>query len=548
VGDSAQADAFVGTVIDGRYEVGSLLGSGAMGHVYRGRQLALDREIAVKVLHARHAEDPELIARFKREAKAASAIGHPGIIQVFDFGQLPDGRAYLVMEFVAGESIGEALGREGAFEPRRAVAIAAQICSVLEVAHDRGIVHRDLKPDNVLLMADDRIKLIDFGIAKLLNVSLVLTRQNTTIGTPLYMAPEQWQASEVDGRTDLYALGGMIFEMIAGRPPFAAGELTAIITKHLTETPPSLESLVTGVPAALSELVARCLAKAREDRPESAAVLGAGLVSAIDSQAGCDPISTGTAASPPVESTAPTVAQPASVPLVAETQPESTEHADSVRPVRIAGMRSTFPLIAAGGGALLILSGAAVYGGLQFWADGDTGPEVAPESPTSSLGASASPPADPESPVAPDAPSPGPEPSAPPLNAPDTPSQERTKRARVAGRSVPPRTESPPARPAAPGRQFYVRSIPSEALVSSDGVVLGRTPLRIDGSQYPIVRISYDGFRSRRVQYQPGGSTDPIRLEPIAPIMVSPTRTPSSAPEEPTPAHSPRLGTWDDGD
>jgi serine/threonine protein kinase len=265
----------------GPYRIVRLLGEGGMGAVYEARQEPLDRRVALKTLHAEYAGNKESVARFFNEAKTLSRLEHPSIVQVSDFGTDADGTAYLVMEYLRGQSLGGRLRDFAARGDRLPVVTALQfglqVADVLAVAHAQGIVHRDIKPDNLMLVADavapggERVKLLDFGIAKITHEKDkggVKTATQTVMGTPSYMSPEQCAgAGGVDAKTDVYALGCVLFEVLAGRPPFVAEGPGQLIGMHLFQTPPSLASLAPKVPAELVELVQRLLTKDKAQRP-----------------------------------------------------------------------------------------------------------------------------------------------------------------------------------------------------------------------------------------------------------------------------------------
>jgi len=260
----------------GNFKIVRRLGRGGMGEVWLAEQQNLGTKVAVKVLLDVFPADSEDVQRFFNEARAVSVIQHAGITKIFDSGLLPDGRAYMVMEFLDGESLANRIAR-GGMAPAELAEIGRQIASVLEATHAAGIVHRDLKPENVLLVRDlemtggERVKVLDFGVAKL-NGLLGANSPKTfgTLGTPNYMAPEQWgDASQVDSRVDLYALGCLTFEMACGRPPFACKSVAEACVKHLNEVPPLASSLVPNVPVSLDRLISQLLAKHPAARPRS---------------------------------------------------------------------------------------------------------------------------------------------------------------------------------------------------------------------------------------------------------------------------------------
>ncbi len=263
----APEDPLVGQVIDGRYQIESVLGEGGMGLVYRARHVALGKPLAIKVLRPDVSKDDQMIARFKQEAQSASAIGNEHIIDITDFGTLPDGSTYFVMEFLDGRDLTDLIETEGRLPVPRALHIAKQICMALGAAHERGIVHRDLKPDNIFLIRrgrdQDFVKVLDFGIAKVGGTASKLTRAGQVFGTPHYMSPEQCAGRGVDHRTDIYALGIILYELLTGNVPFDADNLMGILTKHLYEepVPPSQAAPDAGIPPEVEQVVLKCLVK-----------------------------------------------------------------------------------------------------------------------------------------------------------------------------------------------------------------------------------------------------------------------------------------------
>jgi serine/threonine protein kinase len=285
VSSPAYADPLIGRAI-GSYQVARKLGEGGMGAVYELVHPTIGKRLALKVLHPEFAARPDIVQRFFDEARAVNLIRHPNIVDVLDFAVLDDGRPYLTMEFLDGEALADHLRRRGVLPPADAVAIARQVAAALAAAHRAGVVHRDLKPDNVFLVAAEgggaTVKVLDFGIAKLVGEERApgeRTQSGAVMGTPAYMAPEQamGRIGEIDRRSDVYALGVMLFEMLSGALPFRADSLAALIAQHVTETPTSLAVLRPDLPAALTMVIDRTLAKAREDRPASMEALIAAL-------------------------------------------------------------------------------------------------------------------------------------------------------------------------------------------------------------------------------------------------------------------------------
>jgi hypothetical protein len=276
----------ISKVIGGRYRILAKLGEGGMGAVYRAEQLSLKRKVALKLLRSELSANPEMVRRFNAEAELAAKLNHPNTVILYDFGQDPeDGSLFIAMEFVEGRSLRTAILREGPLPPLRALLICEQVCASLANAHEAGIIHRDLKPDNVMLSTrgkvEDVVRVLDFGIAKLRDdqggvTAMPMTKAGDLLGTPQYMAPEQIRGEQVDARTDVYALGAMLYEMITGRLPFEAPSLMAILGKHLSEAPapPSQRRTDLDIPPALDQLVMECMQKAAADRLRDMELLG----------------------------------------------------------------------------------------------------------------------------------------------------------------------------------------------------------------------------------------------------------------------------------
>jgi serine/threonine-protein kinase len=281
----AAVDPLIGRVLAGRYRVEAPLGQGSMGAVYRAVQVTLRKNVALKVLAG--GSDAESLERFTQEARVAATLKHQGIAEVYDFGVTDEGQPFYVMELLQGTDLAHRIAACGPLPPAEAVGIARAIASALAVAHAAGVVHRDLKPANIFLVPQasggEVVKVVDFGISKVLwsgdEPRAQLTMPGLVCGTPHYMSPEQAGGGPVDARSDIYALGVVLYEMLCGNPPFDAPEVVKILNAHLSDPPPPLAAQCPGlaVPRALELLVMRALAKAREDRFASMSELEAAL-------------------------------------------------------------------------------------------------------------------------------------------------------------------------------------------------------------------------------------------------------------------------------
>lgn len=248
----------------GRYRIVRRLGSGGMAHVYYGEHVLLDRPLAIKVLYSHLARDKEMRERFRREAEAASTLVHPHVCSILDYGQV-DQTVYLVMPFLAGGSLADILVRDRTVPAARSAAVAVQVASALDYAHRRGVVHRDIKPDNILFDEDGNVAITDFGIATA-RFHGRLTGTGRAMGTPHYMSPEQAMGKMVDGRSDLYAVGIMLYEMLLGFPPFDGADSYSIGYKQVHEQPVSPDMVDSRTPAGLAAVIMRCLAKNAAER------------------------------------------------------------------------------------------------------------------------------------------------------------------------------------------------------------------------------------------------------------------------------------------
>ncbi|HET6612133.1 MAG TPA: serine/threonine-protein kinase, partial [Kofleriaceae bacterium] len=283
-GGAITAPPSPGRTVGGRYRILSKIGEGGMGAVFRAEQISLKREVALKVLRPELSADPGLVRRFNAEAEAAARLNHPNTITVYDFGQDSDGSLFIAMELISGTSLRAEVAR-GPIPALRTIAIAEQICASLADAHAHGVVHRDLKPDNVMISSrgreQDVVRVLDFGIAKLRDVqgdmtAMPMTQAGDLLGTPQYMAPEQIKGDKVDGRTDIYALGAMLYEMVTGQMVFVAPTLMGVLSKHLGDrpVPPAERRPDVAVPPALAEVIMAALEKPMTARPQSMDELG----------------------------------------------------------------------------------------------------------------------------------------------------------------------------------------------------------------------------------------------------------------------------------
>lgn len=275
--DSGDEEALIGVVLGDRYRVEQQIGAGGMGLVYKAVHLLIGRNLAIKVLRRRYSKKPEVAKRFAQEAQIASSVKHTNVVDIIDYGTTPGGSPYCVMEFLDGRSLAREIARNGPVEPSRAIGIACDVARGLSAAHRGGVIHRDLKPDNVFLVsatdeAPEHVKILDFGIAQIVRRKVRLTAVGAIVGTPEYMSPEQARGDDLDARSDLYALGIVLFEALTGRVPLSADSPAGIMSKQVFELAPRLSEIdprFTEYPS-LESAIARLLAKNRDERPTTA--------------------------------------------------------------------------------------------------------------------------------------------------------------------------------------------------------------------------------------------------------------------------------------
>jgi serine/threonine protein kinase len=289
------ADPLMGKVVAKKFKIEKLLGVGGMGKVYKARQLSLDKAVVVKVLHDHFREDPQLVQRFQREAKAASRLNHPNSIQIIDFGQDDSGVVFMAMEYLQGQDLFALIKKEGPLAPERIARVMIQACSALAEAHEQNVIHRDLKPENI--MVEDRrgqkdfVKVLDFGIAKIQDPGegqQALTQAGMVCGTPEYMSPEQARGLQLDPRSDIYALGVVMYQLALGELPFQADTPIGIVTKHILEkpVPPRQRAPQLNIPEELEQIILKAMEKEPDKRFATTSDLADALEAFVRTRAG----------------------------------------------------------------------------------------------------------------------------------------------------------------------------------------------------------------------------------------------------------------------
>jgi len=356
-------DELIGATLGARYRLDRPIARGGMAEVFEARDLLLDRPVALKVLFAELSTNPTFVERFRREAQSAASLAHPNIVSVYDWG--PANSTYFIaMELVRGTTLADLVRESGTVAPARAAVIGADVALALVFAHRHGVIHRDIKPSNVLITEDGIVKVADFGIARAITNDEDLTQTGAVLGTATYISPEQARGEDLDGRSDIYSLGVVLYEMLTGTPPYLADTPIAVAYKHVTETPVAPRSINPAIPVALETIVLKCLQKDRANRYEDAAQLRADLLRFIDDR----PIRASTVEL--ADAAGPTVALQ-EVPSTATrtqylTPIQSTSSIPVVQPVPAKRRRRRWPWLVAA--LILILAALGAYFGPKLLA------------------------------------------------------------------------------------------------------------------------------------------------------------------------------------
>jgi serine/threonine-protein kinase len=367
--DACVPDPLIGKQVDnGEYIVVDRIGSGGMGSVYKAEQPSMNRMVAIKVLHSRFATRDDLVARFRREARAMSQLSHPNTARVYKYGALDDGAVYFVMDYLEGKNLAAWVRENGPMQAERAVHLMAQVCGALEEAHRAGIVHRDLKPENVFLTIQggttDFPKVLDFGLAKMSEKqmgrgSMMFTQQGMVFGTPEFMSPEQAQGEALDNRSDIYSLALILYELITGKLPFDAKTPLDMMKAHVREAPIPLSKRVAGKTfwPELEAVIEKALKKSPGERFASAAEFGEALLACLPKD------QTASSVPPPKAASQPPAAPPSAGPRSPSDDTEVIKRESAAAGESIALPRSRLPAIMLG---LMIGLGVATVGYLAL--------------------------------------------------------------------------------------------------------------------------------------------------------------------------------------
>lgn len=509
---SAKPEDLVGRVLDERYIVEGILGKGAMGLVLGARHAFLDKRVAVKILHPSLVLVDEMKERFLREARAASIVHHDGLVAVSDFGVTDAGLYYLVMEYLEGQDLYEWTGAQGVIPIPVVASIALQICDALTALHDAGFVHRDLKPENIWVMKDPgpeglpRVKVLDLGIAAVMEdrgEGQRLTKTGHTVGTVHYMSPEQALGERVDGRTDIYALGCLMWELVAGECTFEGSSHMAVMMKHMSEEPQRPSTRRDDVPPWLDEVVMRCLRKQADDRFQSSRELQRAIESGLE--LGAVPLAA--------------TGGGRSVARFAETgHAPTTETRSSVRPRRV-GLVVTIAALLAVSVGLWLLAGPSGTSDVPVVVDPrPAAPEVAPGAPL-------------DPPLAE-------QPGAAAVVAPPAPGEGASAELPVdpgAQGEAPPVAPAPKPKPARVTLHFQVT--PVGTTVERDGRPIGFTPLTLEVPREDRVvsyRFVHDGSVPLVVKLSHGESQTVSDALADAPVVKAPVRRAPVAKDPPS--------------
>ena len=354
----------LGQVLDARYRIDAVIARGGMAMVYRGTDLRLQRPVAIKILHASHAADPEFIARFQREARSAARLTHPHVVAVHDQGE-SEGRAYLVMEFISGRTVRNVIREHGPLTPAQALVLIEPVLEALAAAHTAGLIHRDIKPENVLISDEGRIKVADFGLARAItgDADLPTLTQGLLLGTAAYLAPEQIETGRADARSDVYAAGVLLYELLVGRPPFVGDSPLSVAYQHVHAGVPAPSRAHPGIPAIVDALVGRATHRRADGRFPDASDFLAEVRRVRTLLPAPTALSKrrATASAPAQEPAELTSSVSADAPTMALTQSDTTVLAKRSTPPRRRGRRGVAVLLT------ITLLGVAGWFGWQWW-------------------------------------------------------------------------------------------------------------------------------------------------------------------------------------